>query len=155
LEHNVELTFFNPATSAQFSGLSVRVGYYEDKTSIASVELLATLPGVELRTSTRSRIPEERRHFLDGIEIFILSAPSLEDFREAAAMGRCIIALATETTRIVDSFINHGENGFVISGGIENIATAISLLRNNPELRGRYGLEIRRKLFERELGCAA
>jgi glycosyltransferase involved in cell wall biosynthesis len=76
---------------------------------------------------------------------------------EGAAAGR---ALVGSNVPGIDSAIKHNETGLLVSVGDEQaLATALITLRDDPELRGRLGINARsmvekhfdRKVFEKEL----
>lgn len=153
-----DLSLFSPATWPDYSLTQLKVGWIYDSSIAATnapsvLELFPHLQFVQLETLDWEKSKDnwlELISFFEKIEVLL----SLGEYQRdcnilsiTAAMGRVVV---TDNTKCFP--FNHGETGLVIADGMQNIAEALLLLKNDPKLRTCLGKNLRRKYLELEKG---
>lgn len=151
--NGVDTAFFRPAAEAAAGSPRgrLRIGWAGSLTNHgaahrgvhAFIEPAAgQVPGVELHVAAREdrwRNPEEMRAFYHSLDAYVCASASEgapNPCLEAAACGLPVV-----TTRVgsMPELIRHGENGLFVDHDVADIAAALRLLRDDPELRQRLG----------------
>lgn len=158
LSHGVDTDLFMPA-EAEPAGFTVGwVGYQsrESKRFPLAREAVARVEGATLRTSGWIGTPEYRSHermpeFYHGLSCLLVTSStevhSLVVY-EAMACGLPVISTRTGDT---DESIVDGVSGFLlpVDCSVEQVASALTRLRDDPALRASVGAEARRTVVEK------
>jgi|GEM_PF-39204 len=156
--HGVDTAFFTPQPLSNPGSRTVRVGWAGNRKSVGKkgfaeiIEPLGTLPGVELvfcGYSDRLLTMEEMRTFYDAIDIYVCASDlegSNNSLLEAASMARAIVTTDNGT---VPEYLVNGANALIVERRFEAFAAAVAALRDDPDMRARFGQKARETVVAR------
>jgi glycosyltransferase involved in cell wall biosynthesis len=155
--NGVDVEFYKPITGKQSSS-PLRVGWAGSLNNQTPqhrgyydliVPAVSSVESVQLVTAIREetwRGPEEMREFYCSLDLYLCASRKEGTPNPCMEAAACGVPIVTARVGAMPELVVHGLNGFFIEHDVEDIAGKLRLLRDNPDLRGLMGQQIRKDI---------
>lgn len=155
--NGVDVEFYKPLTEKRSSS-PLRVGWAGSLNNQTPehrgyydliVPAVSSVEGAQLVTAIREekwRGPEEMRDFYRSLDLYLCASRKEGTPNPCMEAAACGVPLLTARVGAMPELVRHGLNGLFIEHDVEDIASKLRLLRDNPDLRGLMAQQIRKDI---------
>lgn len=151
VDHNIFMPAQNPFTSCAGElviGWTGSMNNHPNKRGLNDllIPALKDLKGVELKTAAREdkwRTQEEMVNFYQGLDAYICTSRTEGGPHPLLEASACGIPIISTKVGIAPDLIINNKNGVFIDRTLDSIIKAVTLLRDNPDLRRNMAINAR------------